>query len=337
MILTNSEKKKILNGSKHVSADVLKDNKMGYLITARMESEPDTSDDDFTGEVEGEEIYYQGAGRFKDKTSPIPETNLTDVLLLSDDALEIMLKNLDIDTINSLEKSNKKIYNRLQQQPFKEIIEKKQLVEFLKKRNLEEDYSKLTELDLSNKGIKRIPSFFKYLTSLTKLKLSSNQISKIPSFFKYLTSLTHLNLWGNEIEKIENLPISLTNLNLGANKIRKIENLPISLTNLDLARNRIKVIKNLDSLKNLTNLYLYMNQIKKIENLPNSLTNLDLAGNNIRKIENLPNSLTNLDLQGTVITKIENLPDSLTELYVTEHMMPNKNYERQGLNINFRL
>jgi hypothetical protein len=329
LILSNSDKSLVIANKKKVSLDILKLNKLDYLIKGRMESdtsdddftgegyrgEPDTSDtsdDDFTGEVEGEEIYYQGAGRFKDKdkTVPIPETNLTDVLLLSDDALEIMLKNLDIGGIKALEKSNKKIYNRLQQQPFKEIIEKKQLVEFLKKNGIEEDYSKVTHLNIGPKGIKRIPPFF-----------------------KYLTSITWLYLYDNNIKKIENLPNSITWLHLGSNQITKIENLPNSLTTLYLWNNNIIKIENLPP--SLTKLYLWNNKIIKIENLPPSLTKLNLESNQITKIENLPNSLIQLFIADNQITEIENLPTSLTKLNIARNPITNKTYKRPGLTIEF--
>ena len=165
-----------------------------------------------------------------------------------------------------------------------------------------EDVRNVTELDLSEKGIKDI-SALAYFTDLQELELMENQVSDITPL-QDLINLTYLDLDMNRIIDISPLQ-GLSNL-----------------TYLYLANNQISDISPLGGLTNLINLGLYTNQISDINPLQglSNLSVLELANNeisNIRPLHGLIN-LYVLSLGGNQISDISPLQDltNLTGLYL---------------------
>jgi len=114
----------------------------------------------------------------------------------------------------------------------------------------------LTEVDLTNRHLKKIPDSLQNFTHLQELNLSNNEITIITGLAQ-LTELKKLNLSDNKIEKIEGLDTLL------------------QLKTLNLHDNKIKIIEGLENLSNLQELTLQNNEISKLEGIE-TLTQLQI-------------------------------------------------------------
>jgi uncharacterized protein YaaW (UPF0174 family) len=143
------------------------------------------------------------------------------------------------------------------------------------------DYSKRTQLDLSDNSIKEIPETLPQ--NLQILYLSNNSIKEIPETLPQ--NLQELYLSNNSIKEIpETLPQNLQVLYLSDNSITEIpETLPQTLQILALKNNSISEIP--ETLpQTLQVLSLYNNFIKEIpETLPQNLQYLFLSHNPLTK------------------------------------------------------
>eukprot|EP00906_Rhabdomonas_costata_P034891 RCo049065 len=169
---------------------------------------------------------------------------------------------------------------------------------------------RLTDLDLSDNKIKRLPPpVLAPLVALTKLDCSYNNIRAIDGVHT-LTELRELYLQSNKITSIEGLStlVNLNLLELGCNRIREICNLqPLTqLQTLFLGKNKIAKIQGLDTLTQLRVLSLQCNRLTTIENLSalTSLTELYLSENGIAEMTDL-NPLVNLRLLDLSSNRIE--------------------------------
>lgn len=296
-ILSNSTKSKILNNKLHVSDNVLKLNKLDYLLSHH------------------KEFFIDANG------NPI-----------SDEALEIMFETMKSDDIKRFLLTTKQFALKLKNPRFQKIIEnaeKKDLEKFINEHGYY-NYKTLGKLELININMNKIPAFFKHLVGLHSLDLSHNNISRITSL---PPNLKYLNISFNNISKIGSqddvhhqiisFPDSLVTLILYHNKIKTIENIAhLKLEDLNLGDNLIEKIENLpfhpeDSM-HLQNLNLSKNKIEIIESIPDWVENLDLSDNRISKMENLPKNLESLHLSGNGIKTIENIENLkfLRDLYL---------------------
>ena len=91
------------------------------------------------------------------------------------------------------------------------------------------DYSSITELYLSNKGLTELPDLSHY-TNLKTLDCSDNQITNLDNL---PLSLIYLDCGCNKITHLDNFPLSLTRLVCGNNEITHLDNLPPTLTKLN--------------------------------------------------------------------------------------------------------
>ena len=78
------------------------------------------------------------------------------------------------------------------------------------------DYSNITKLDLSNKGLTKLPDLSLY-TNLKKLNCSNNKITRL-----------------------DNLPSTIITLYCGYNKLTSLNYLPLTLTELYCSNNRLQ-------------------------------------------------------------------------------------------------
>ena len=127
------------------------------------------------------------------------------------------------------------------------------------------------KLDLSGKGLTKIPEAIANLTNLTQLDLYNNKITEIPEAIAKLTNLTQLHLGFNQITEIPEAIAKLTNLtqlDLTGNQINEIPEAIAKLTNLtelDLSYNKITEIPvAITKLTNLTQLDLSYNKITEV-------------------------------------------------------------------------
>ena len=81
------------------------------------------------------------------------------------------------------------------------------------------------ELDLSNQGLREIPTYVFSLTDLTGLYFIGNSLEHIPKEIKNLSKLRELSFQANNFKSIEEEVFYLPNLeylNLSENKLEKI-------------------------------------------------------------------------------------------------------------------
>jgi len=91
------------------------------------------------------------------------------------------------------------------------------------------NYSNITELDLSNKGLTKLPDLSIY-TNLKKLYCNCN---KIVSLDNLPLTIIELNCSWNKITSLDNLPPTIIKLNCSNNKIISLDNLPPTIIELD--------------------------------------------------------------------------------------------------------
>ena len=95
------------------------------------------------------------------------------------------------------------------------------------------DYENITELDLSNKGLDKLPDLSKYI-NLKKLDCRSNNIVALDNL---PLGLQTLYCGGNAIARLDNLPPGLQILKCGWNKLVALDNLPPGLKKLYCTNN----------------------------------------------------------------------------------------------------
>lgn len=167
---------------------------------------------------------------------------------------------------------------------------------------------RITQLNLADLNLVRLPYEFAYLDQLTDLDLQVNNLTFLPLIFGNLNNLVNLDLSSN---KLEELPESFQNLD--------------QLTNLDLDNNYFKDLPLIiGELKNLVKLKVGSNDLTYLPyNIVelNKLTYLDISSN--RDFEQLPHDIGNLkELENLDVsyTNISALPYSMTELNKLENL-----------------
>ena len=98
------------------------------------------------------------------------------------------------------------------------------------------DYSNITELHLSNKGLTQLPDLSIY-TNLKVLNCSRNQITSLDNLPHTITKL-HCSY--NQITRLDNLPTILTVLDCAGNLIATLDNLPQTITELFCSGNPLQ-------------------------------------------------------------------------------------------------
>ena len=98
------------------------------------------------------------------------------------------------------------------------------------------DYSKITELDLSNKGLANLPDLSLY----TNLKILICSYNKITSLDNLPPTIIELNCFNNLISRIDNFPLTLTYLDCRNNNITSLDNILLTLTELMCAGNPLQ-------------------------------------------------------------------------------------------------
>ena len=182
----------------------------------------------------------------------------------------------------------------------------------------------LTTLDLSTNQISKIPDAIAELKNLTTLDFSTNQISEIPDAIARLQNLIKLHFTGNRIDEIPDAIARLQNLTqlyLTNNKISEIPEEIAKLkklTEFHLDTNQINRIPDVISeLKNLTKLFLGRNKISEVPSAIaelKNLTGLDLSRNKISEIPNTIFELKNITKLDLSSNQISEIPDAISEL-----------------------
>ncbi|XP_030062235.1 volume-regulated anion channel subunit LRRC8D isoform X2 [Microcaecilia unicolor] len=174
----------------------------------------------------------------------------------------------------------------------------------------------VTELELQNCDLERIPHAIFSLTNLQELDLKSNNICAIEEIisFQHLKRLTCLKLWYNKIVNIPSSVSQIKNLESLYFSHNKLESLPFALFNLqklrylDVSHNTISMIP--VEIGFLQNLQYFLITGNRVEILPKQLfkcvklRTLCLGHNNIASIPEKIGQLlqlTHLELKGNCL------------------------------------
>ncbi|WGK70112.1 COR domain-containing protein [Candidatus Haliotispira prima] len=171
-----------------------------------------------------------------------------------------------------------------------------------------------TTLDLSDLGLKELPSEISRLKHLNTLDCSENEITDL-SPLKGLGSLNELDCSENEIRDVSPLGGlgSLNTLNCSDNQIRDLSPLTglSSLNRLDCSDNQIRDLSSLAGLDSLNELFCPSNQITDLSPLAglDSLNELFCFGNQIKDLSPLAGlgSLNTLHCSNNQITDLSPL------------------------------
>lgn len=207
-----------------------------------------------------------------------------------------------------------------------------------------------TELDLSGRGIKSLPTEIGKLTNLTGLRLLDNKLTNIPAEIGKLTKLTRLQLKNNHLtsltSEIKNLS-KLKELYLHDNAFEEFPHVVTELTNLEvltfsgnpcepLPEDIVKLsrLKRLNlgrgnRLKNIADEFVKLSKIQlaileirdnEITEIPveigllKNLRRLEFQGNEIMKLPEEIGSLTNLTRLWLYDNKLTSVPAELGQL-----------------------
>ncbi|MBD2727395.1 leucine-rich repeat domain-containing protein [Nostoc sp. FACHB-892] len=183
---------------------------------------------------------------------------------------------------------------------------------------------KVTKLDLSGKGLTRLPPEIGQLTNLQSLYLSNNQLSTLPPEIGQLTNLGWLDLGSNQLSTLPPEIVQLTNLQLlGLHNNQLSSLLPeiFQLTNLqylDLSSNQLSTLPpEIVQLTNLQYLDLRSNQLSTLPPEIVQLTNLqslDLRSNQLSTLPPEIVQLTNLQSLDLRSNQLSTLPPEIAQL-----------------------
>ncbi len=174
--------------------------------------------------------------------------------------------------------------------------------EFLETQAMIEKLDVSTEvLDLSGRGLKKLPMNIGRLINLKKLVLNKNPLTELPVEIGKLTNLTSLSIYDSQLKALPSEIGKLANLTYLAVYGSQIKTVPAEIGNL----------------VNLRILALDNNQIKSLPPEIGKLVKLDVLFLNFNKLEELPSEMGNL----TSLTelklphnKLKALPADLTKL-----------------------
>ena len=183
---------------------------------------------------------------------------------------------------------------------------------------------KVTELDLSSKGLTKLPAEIVQLTNLRSLYLSSNQLSSLPAEIVQLTNLRSLHLKGNQLSSLPPEIVQLTNLQYLYLSSNQLSSLPpeivqlINLQRLYLSSNQLSSLPpEIGQLTKLQRLYLQNNQLSslplKIGQL-NNLQSLNLSYNHLSSLPLEIGQLTNLQSLNLSYNQLSSLPLKIGQL-----------------------
>ncbi|MBG1242272.1 leucine-rich repeat domain-containing protein [Nostoc sp. NZL] len=160
---------------------------------------------------------------------------------------------------------------------------------------------KVTNLDLSSKGLTSLPPQIGQLTNLQTLDLYGNQLSSLPPGFVQLTNLQTLKLRRNQLSSLPPQIGQLTNLQT-----------------LDLSRNQLSSLPpEISQLTNLQSLDLGINQLSSLPPEIGQLTNLQSLDLGINQLSSLPpeiGQLTNLQSLNLGYNQLSSLPPEIVQL-----------------------
>jgi hypothetical protein len=163
------------------------------------------------------------------------------------------------------------------------------------------EVQRISKLDLSFKGINKIPGFITSLSGLKELNLSFNYLNKLPKEIKELKNLRVLDLGYNRFTEVPSVIFDITNLevlNFEANMLKKI---PAHIAHL----------------KELNDINLFANQISELPQEIVTLKNMRRMNLAVNQIQNLPagfEELTKIEVLELWLNKFDLIPKAISQL-----------------------
>ncbi|MEH2117199.1 COR domain-containing protein [Nostoc sp.] len=183
---------------------------------------------------------------------------------------------------------------------------------------------KVTELDLSGKGLTTLPREIVQLTNLRSLNLYGNQLSSLPPEIGQLTNLRSLDLSSNQLSSLPPEIVQLTNLQtlkLSGNQLSSLPPEFRQLTNLqtlNLSGNQLSSLPpEIIQFTNLQILNLSYNQLSSLPPEIVQLTNLQTLNLSYNQLSSLPPEivqLTNLQTLNLSGNQLSSLPPEFRQL-----------------------
>src|SRR6056300_15383 len=158
-----------------------------------------------------------------------------------------------------------------------------------------------TRLDLSNKGLAKIPDFVFYMKNLNYLFLTENNLTSLPAEIGQLKKLTILNIGDNKLTSLPATIGQLTNLNVLYLYENELTSLPATigqlkkLSTLTSAHNELTSLPaTIGQMKNLKKLNVSFNRISSLPTTIGRLRNLERFDLGHNELTSLPESFKNL-------------------------------------------
>jgi hypothetical protein len=209
-----------------------------------------------------------------------------------------------------------------------------------------EDVQKIAKLDVSSKGIAKLPKYLNLFSNLTELNLSYNLLKTLPTEIKDLKKLKVLDLGYNAFTEMPEFVYQLDQLrvlNFEANNLKKISssigNLQ-ELTDLNLFANQITELpQEIGNLKKLIKLNLAVNQLKNLPSTFEGLTNIEVLELWLNKFDLIPKVISSLpkltDLYNSFDT--EKLNKALIKAIFANNYMLTEKLIFYGADVNYKL
>ena len=192
-----------------------------------------------------------------------------------------------------------------------------------------------TELNLSNRGLTRLPAEIRQLTNLRTLNLHNNQLSELSAEIGQLTNLETLWLNNNQLSEVPAEIGQLTNLRtlyLYSNQLSEVPAEIVQLANLrtlSLSGNQLsEVPAEIVQLINLRTLFLYSNHLTDVPAEIEQLTNLQalfLSDNQLTEVPAAIVQLTNLQQLHLNSNQLTEVPAAIGQLTNLETLHLNSN------------
>jgi len=183
---------------------------------------------------------------------------------------------------------------------------------------------KVITLDLSSKGLTRLPAEIGRLIELRSLDLYNNQLSSLPAEIGKLTNLQSLDLGSNQLSSLPSEFGQLTNLrslDLGSNQLSSLPSEFGQLTNLrslNLRSNQLSSLPGeIGQLTNLQFLYFDNNQLSSLRGEIGQLTNLrslNLSSNQLTIVPAEIGQLINLQTLDLRSNQLSSVPAEIGQL-----------------------
>lgn len=200
--------------------------------------------------------------------------------------------------------------------------------------NYLDQYTNITELDISFLYLKEMPVELKEMVNLKILNMSYNKFYKFSDDIYNLKNLEKLDIDGNKIttldEKIKNLT-NLKYLDISSNDLI-FPDIIYDLNNLEILISTFIDIKTLsDKIKNLNNLKILDISHNHLEYLPesiaelNKLENLNVSSNDLLCLPDTIGKFKKLKTLDVSKNKLMEIPDSLCDIFTLESLDVSRN------------